>query len=516
MDRKLRLFACMVCLTGAGVVLADADQPTQPEQAPKPRRVRIELAPPPKTDFKINLDVHPVAIEGGYAVVVSKQTAADPQWKKVVDTLKVKYSPEVIEYDQSVDEVQERLSQLMPRYTCIVATPDGVDRALVVHLHRMMRKLDDDPYTDTIWAILTGYDADDALRIAANCDELVIRKGLGTTGFDLKQFDGGVIISDGKPGQVSTKNVGDKITFTEGDKADRAQVFVDTMHNVQPDLLITSSHATQRDLQMPFGLGQLRCANGNLFGLSVQRDKGWMILSPNPKIHMAVGNCLLGRIDGRESIALALMHTGGVNQLAGYVVSTWYGAGGWGMNKWFFNRGGRFDLAESWYINNQTVVNRLLTEFPKSLGYENEDWDMERDPRMLGQIAAGLGYKNGDGTDQKVIKDNLGLVWDVDTVGLYGDPAWRAHMPRDENDGPCKLDLEVKGGQYTLTVSVDETREVGPVFAFLPERINVGTLKILAGDDLQPVITDNFILLPKTPKVEKDIPLVVRFQAEKI
>jgi len=48
-------------------------------------------------------------------------------------------------------------------------------------VHQLTRRLDDDPYTDTFWGILTGYDAANALEIAAWDRPLVVRKvGAGT------------------------------------------------------------------------------------------------------------------------------------------------------------------------------------------------------------------------------------------------------------------------------------------------------------------------------------------------
>ena len=45
-----------------------------------------------------------VAIDGGYAVVVSKATGDDPQWKPVVDALLDKHQAKMLTYQRSVDE----------------------------------------------------------------------------------------------------------------------------------------------------------------------------------------------------------------------------------------------------------------------------------------------------------------------------------------------------------------------------------------------------------------------------
>jgi hypothetical protein len=73
------------------------------------------------------------------------------------------------------------LRQAMPRYTCFVATPAETTRPFVQQVHRLTRHLDDDPFTDTQWGILTGFDAANALAIASETEPLVIHKvGSGT------------------------------------------------------------------------------------------------------------------------------------------------------------------------------------------------------------------------------------------------------------------------------------------------------------------------------------------------
>ena len=61
--------------------------------------------------------------EGGYAVVVSKATNDDPQWKAVVDALVAKHGATVIVYDKSVDDALPELRRQFPRYACFVAKP---------------------------------------------------------------------------------------------------------------------------------------------------------------------------------------------------------------------------------------------------------------------------------------------------------------------------------------------------------------------------------------------------------
>ncbi|RLE86916.1 MAG: hypothetical protein DRN04_18885, partial [Thermoprotei archaeon] len=98
-----------------------------------------------------------------YAVVVSKSTLSKSGWKKVVDKLVEKYSAVVLIYKNDLREVHFNLSRLAPDYVCFVVTPSEASPEFVKSVNRLMRGLDDDPYVDAVWAILTGYSYDDAL-----------------------------------------------------------------------------------------------------------------------------------------------------------------------------------------------------------------------------------------------------------------------------------------------------------------------------------------------------------------
>jgi len=114
---------------------------------------------------------------GGYAVVVSRATRGQAAWKKVVDALAAKHGAKVVLYDKAVTESVEALRNRFPRYACFVATPREATRNFVAEVHRLTRTLDDDPYTDLLWGILTGYDAANALRIAQHAEPLPPLRG---------------------------------------------------------------------------------------------------------------------------------------------------------------------------------------------------------------------------------------------------------------------------------------------------------------------------------------------------
>ena len=126
-----------------------------------------------------------------YCVVVSKETAGDEKWAKVVAALEKKHDAEVIQFSKSVEEALPKLRTSFPRYACFVARPQETTKDYVKTIHRMTRRLDEDPYTDLFWGVLTGRDADNALAIAKTSDPLVIRNSLACTEIALDRCEKG-------------------------------------------------------------------------------------------------------------------------------------------------------------------------------------------------------------------------------------------------------------------------------------------------------------------------------------
>ena len=90
------------------------------------------------------------AADDRYCIVVSKATAADAAWKPVVAALREKHHGEVLAYEKSLDETRGALRRAMPRYVCFVARPDEAGREFVANAHRLLRRLDDGPYTERL------------------------------------------------------------------------------------------------------------------------------------------------------------------------------------------------------------------------------------------------------------------------------------------------------------------------------------------------------------------------------
>lgn len=465
---------------------------------------KLQIAPPPKVE-PFSPAVTPRKIEGGYAIVVSQATLADKGWAQVAETLQRKYGAQaqMVVWEKSVDDAKPALSRMMPHYACFVAQPKEANRAFVAQVHRLARGLNDDPYPDTVWAILTGLDASDANRIAATCAPLVIRTAVGTTGVRNDLYDGVFTLSDGEKGKVFAKGeAAQSVAYAKEKDADRAHALVDAFHAVKPDLFVTSSHANENILEMPFSAGAILGRNGAALGVESHGEhghlrvgpQGWALASPNPKAWLAAGNCLSARIRNHDSIALAMMHSAGVTQMVGYTVSTWYGAGGWGTLEWFQDQPGRFSMAESFFINDVAMTRRLAKEFPGKENFAVQAYDESN----IEALAEPLGMDQVPGMNQERAKDLLGLTWDHDTVALYGDPAWDVRIGKGECGFTQKLDC-VQGKDGFMEVLEVESKRDGRVkaFAFLPERITKGAAKEakLRGANVDALLTESFVLV---------------------
>jgi zinc protease len=457
-----------------------------------------------------------LAAKPGYVVVVSAKTRADSAWNEVVGALESRHSAEVFVYQDQVEEVLPRLRKAIPRFVCFVAQPQEAGREFVASAHQITRRLDDDPYPDCFWGIVTGYDAANALRIAKYTEPLTVRKVASGTQVALELCEEGICYDELVKGKVVKKEQGGRITQSKGPE-DSTKALVSTLNDYQADLFIASGHATERDWQIGYAYrsGFFHCEEGVLYGEDTKERK-YPIHSPNPKVYLPVGNCLMGHIDDRDAMALAWMNSAGVNQMIGYTVETWYGYAGWGCLDYFVEQPGRYSLAEAFLANQISLIYRLKTYFPGSEGVEV---DKDGHPKVSvspSPLAAKAGLDSGD---------MQGLLYDRDHLAFYGDPAWVARMA----PGATRWDqsLEEKNGVWTFTIrpksgekTFEPVNENGsqrggrPIIEFLPTRVPV--VEIMEGANLNPVIADNFLLVPNPLKCDPARQYKIVFRAKQV
>jgi hypothetical protein len=450
-----------------------------------------------------------------YAVVVSARTETNSAWHEVVAELQHKHAAAVITYQASVEETLPALRKLFPRYACFVAPPSEASRGFVTQVHRLTRRLNDDPYPDCLWGILTGLDAANALRIARCSEPLIIRRAAAGTSIPLQLFDEGRWYSESDPGLMMRKGKGAQPQEMRV-AADTTEALVNCLTEYHADLFVTSGHATERDWQIGYRCrnGQFRCEGGVLYGLDTQ-NRRFPVHSVNPKVYLPVGNCLMGHIDSTEAMALAFMNSAGVNQMLGYTVNTWYGYAGWGCLDYFVEQPGRFTLAEAFFANQAALIHRLQTYFPELVDAPFDPLSRSAPNIKLSAAAQAAGLKEQDG---------LGLLYDRDAVAFYGDPAWSARLaPKptawEQNlsvtNGLWTFEIHPRHGEQSFTMGDGNGSQRGgrPVVELLPEPLD--NIQVVEGQELGPVITSRFILVPNPGKCNPAKTYRVTFRAAK-
>ncbi|MEI6072660.1 MAG: hypothetical protein WCS31_12760 [Verrucomicrobiae bacterium] len=476
-------------------------------------KLRIAIVMLAASCFGVLTSVH---AESDYVVVASNATIQDPAWKKVADALLQKHHGELVTYDGSVKQSLATLRKLHPLYTCFVAKPKSVTQQYVADIHQLTRKYNDDPFCDTFWGILTGYDAANALTIAQNNEPLTVRKVIANTDIAYEMVDEAIVYDEQVQNRMIRKKSGKAPVTMEGPD-DTTQAMVEALNEFAPDLIVSSSHATEGDWQLAFSYpnGQFKSKAGKMTGYDTD-DKEFPVSSPNPKVYLPVGNCLMGHINNSNAMALAWMNSVGVYQMIGYIFETWYGYAGWGCLDYFVEQPGRYTLAEAFRANDCSLIQRLLSYAPQAATVESE---LSENPEYHGKLTA---RARQDG----ITKDDVeGLLFDRDVLAFYGDPKWEARMA----DAPkaWNQSLTESNGIYTFTVqpnrglkSFEPVNRNGsqrggrPLVEFFPQRLK--DFSLLDGADLNPVFTDGFLLVPNPGTCDPSKKYVVRFKANRM
>lgn len=453
----------LAILTVGSGAQAEPRQPAQRAEAPDPIQQRA----------------------GSYVIVVSQATREHPDWQPVVQALLDKHAvrnPRVVAYEADLAEVLPALREMHPRHTCFVAPHSDVTRTFVAEVHQLTRQYDEDPYTDTFWGILTGYDAANALAIARHHEPLIVDKVGSGTELAMEKVVEGYWYCELVRNRYVHKPPDGQAKMLKGPD-DTTKALVNLLNEYQADLFVTSGHATERDWQIGFRYpnGYFRSKAGRLYGEDTENNRH-NVHSPNPKVYLPIGNCLMGHIDGPDAMALAWMNSAGVKQMIGYTVPTWFGYAGWGCLDYFVEQPGRYTFTEAFFANQHALIHNI----------ENK------------------------------IGNQRGMSFDRDVVAFYGDPAWQARMA----DGPRRYEqeLRIEDDLYTFVVTPNrgETsfhpvntngsqRGWRPIVHFLPHRIE--DVRIIAGQDLAPLITDDFILIPNPRECDPDREYQVVFRA---
>lgn len=427
-----------------------------------------------------------------YVVISSDHTLKDSAWKEVAQQLQQRHQADLLSYSSAPQELLTKLQELSPRYVAIVLKPEEINKEYVVEMHKLSRQIDDDIYADFLWGIITGYNAEAALRMVTNSSSpLTVKSGIATI-TELKSgkwFDAFAYLDDFEAGLYGEKlSKTDDIHTTVFAKEDVAKKFADMYTDIDPDFITTGSHATQYGLEIPYThnkaiAARVKSQDGLLYvENSVTDEKLPLLASDKPRVYMPVANCLIGDIDNSEnSMALAWMNTSNITAYAAYVVPTWYGRNGWGGLKYWLTTPGRYTVAQAMYLNQQDINTHL------------GDWD------QFSQLSAP--NKLND-------RDKTGFEHDRDVVVYYGDPKWDARLQEIPEENDFTVQSELKGNKYIITIQTkanfslermqgshfkEEHVQNLPFSYFFPDRLN--NPRLSAGQDRVVALDQNFILV---------------------
>lgn len=479
-----------------------------------------------------------------YMILANRQVVQDSAWNRVVKALQEKHAGAALAvFEQSPAEALDQLREVFPRYVAVVELPENLHRDYIIDLNCMSRNIDDDIYADFLWGIITGYDAEAALRMVNDATEPLVVKTAVSTITELssaKWFDRYAWVDDHEKGLWGEKpEAGKKVKTYKIPLNQTLQKFVDIYEACDPDLVVTASHATQRNLEMPYSVGNIKAEGGKLYA-DFKDGKRFLNESGKRRVYLPIGNCLIGDMARtKNSMAAAWMNSAHASAYVGYVVPTWYGRNGWGGLKYWLTTPGRYTLAEAFYLNQQDMLYQL-NEWRPELRYsryfgDNYHWvRMERKGvekegsrgyltyvvHTAGQPVKGIETKtlpNGEcevvvsfqvGNRQGLTKDEKGFFHDRDVLVFYGDPLWDVRLQEIPKENDFAVTMEKKDGQCIVTITTDKhfslermqgdhfkEEHVGnlPFSYFFPERLK--NPRLAEGQEWKAAVDENFLLL---------------------
>ena len=397
--------------------------------------------------------------DDGYVVAMSRVVSEDKAWADVAEALRLKHSADVVVYESSPSELLDTLRSLKPRYVAIVEKPENIGRDYVIDFHHTSRDIDEDIYADFMWGIITGYDAEAAMRMVKNSTEPLLIKDAVATIMELnsaKWFDNYAWVDDHTKGLWGEKRGrGAEIKTDTVAPEQVLRKFTDLYAEFDPDLIVTAAHATQKNLEMPYSLGNLKPRDGKLYAEDRFTKEEWDLLnSGKRRVYAAVGNCLIGDMNNsKESMAAAWLNGSNAATMIGYVVTTWHGRNGWGALKYWVTNPSRYTLAEATFINQQDFLHQQNEWYPQLVDekYNYEGKFMEELTTAANRLSEVLGrevdLENAEDWDM------VGFWHDRDVLVYYGDPKWQINLQSVEGDEDYTIESFMRDGKYVVKVT---------------------------------------------------------------
>lgn len=454
---------------------------------------------------------------GEYAVLISSVSADMPEWRAVAQALLDKYPgaklcvlPELTE-----EACTEALRKTCPRYAAVVLRPQEVTRDTTNALHRAARNVDEDPYGDCIWGIVTGYEPSDALRIARGQGTIVLNRLLAVAQPDNERFEHSCCMSE-KEGCSVTERTGESTVTTldattpEGQEAlqDGLQsYFARQLTSQNPQLIVTATPSTPFNLEMPLCKGLIFPAENRFYSVDCQHliafasarqpaaegktgalqslaeAMRFPAIEPDAseRVWLALGSGDMGDACGsRQSMVITAVSAYGCHQFVSSTISSWYGKMATDVLRFFFDHTETTTLAQAVFLANQLLIEKTLSIDPRLLQVrvngQTVGAEFQRD-----LLASGVQVTN----DQA--RDAAGLVLERDALVFFGDPARPAVVSSARRRAPLAV---TKGEDGVLCLSA-ESDFSGAAAILFPE--HKGEIRSLPKGSVQ---TENFILFP--------------------
>lgn len=386
-------------------------------------------------------------------IVMTALAAAKPEWKGVADALEAKHADEAkvsrVVFDGNVTNVLADLREQSPRYVAFVFEPREVRFKTTLAIKRMMRDIDEDPFEDAIWGIVTGPTAKDAMRIATSRGPAKLETAISTTGVGDGIVPGALAcFSDAYPkGEWRIKSADGKVE-KHSSAGDISGEFKKAWDSIDPDFILTSSHASQKNLEMPFSRGNIVPVDGKfetmpkltLIDYSTGRAKegvdksgGEPLAEPrSEKVWLAAGNCLIADNLGKpgDNMVMTALGFGKVNQFVGYETTTWFGDIGW--NTWSYFGTQRRPLVESHWAAKQWLLKRIGEWVTNANDFRPNCRNAASYDRILVDLQRFPFKGVKPMTNQQDAQKFAGMLWDRDATIFYGDPMTDISLAENE------------------------------------------------------------------------------------
>lgn len=437
-----------------------------------------------------------------YAVVISSAAYSESGWKAVADSLQKKHdkngTAQLFKWSSKVSELKDALSEFKPDYIGYIARPvSECNSAFIVEISRLSRQLDDDPYGDAVWGIITGYESTDALRavsesltvktvLAASSNlsyEPPIRRFFQAIGMTCDNYTKTDYLFSDKQGRVYSEN---KRPENEQDRIKLVSKWLSSESlNIEipgqgkitgpVDCIITGGHGNVNLWQCHYPEagteGYMMSSGGKLFGAAYSGEN-IAINSVTPKIYWCASNCLMGNPDKKDNIVYAAFRSGRAVQMFGFVNNASSGDEfmAWGVYDRVTKCAGTYTLAQGFFLSNNNAKFELLNP--------------------SGQM-------------------NTGLVENyMDSTVFYGDPAADVKF-YDSGESSKALKSEISYvkissdlAEFTFTFTMlahDLEYGIGYCYQFrpinqLPVRIDPKSVNIVVNQGYKAVITDNLVI----------------------